>query len=258
MLETVENRKNAIWQRESDHAKVFLTLALLCANVVRWCTIYQANLSMKRRRVSQFNNVVGSEQCWRPALLGKKLFQIQGILRNRTSAVYQALADSSRRLQCTYLIVIVLGSCAIHYWRLSETPRWYGDECNQARWAHSISKGDWTINGRPNTGFVAGLSHTFHLLCNVVYPVLGSWLLAVRFVTATSAIVCTILLYLILKEWGFNYGAFLGPLAWNAHPLSVNFTRWGFPHAVAGCLILASFLFFIRADTRRRYNQLYY
>lgn len=157
------------------------------------------------------------------------------------------------RIRYTLLVLIILASCIVHYWKLPSTPRWYGDECNHALWARNISSGDWTIGPRANTSFTGGFSYGFHLLCNASFWLFGKNLLAVRFITATSAVICTLLLYLTLKELGFGIGAYLGAFAWNAHALSVNFSRWGFTHDVAGAFILGAFLFLIKANKHKKY-----
>lgn len=195
------------------------------------------------------------------SLVDRLLLQGQGALQTLTNRIRVTLRPATLR-QCVtarrvIVLLIVIASCFVHYWRLSVTPRWYGDECNHALWARNISNGDWTIGGQPNTNFRDGFSYAFHLLCNVSFWIFGKGLLAVRVVTATSAVLCTLLLYWTLKELGFSYGAFLGAMAWNAHTLSINFSRWGFSHGVAGTLILASLFLLIKHSNCKKRSYLY-
>ncbi len=186
--------------------------------------------------------------------VNRKLMLIRPII------LWQYLGNITQRVGFAHfaLILILAASCVVHYWKLEATPKWYSDESNHALWARNISNGNWTIGGRPNTNFAVGFSYGFHLLCNVSFWLFGKNLLAVRFLTATSAVACTLLLYLTIRTLGFKYGALIGAFAWNTHTLSVNFTRWGFSHGLAGTLILASLFFFLKADEQKNIRYLYW
>lgn len=152
-----------------------------------------------------------------------------------------------------WLALLILLSIALHFYRLTVIPWVYSDEALQIRIVRDFLAGHMRVDSVTWTGFSAFHPYPvlFYLVVVPLYALTKS-ILTARFITATGAVVTTILIFMTGRRMKDARMGFWAGLIFTFMPFQTLFTRWGFAAALAMPLVTAAFYFCIDYRTRDR------
>ena len=152
-----------------------------------------------------------------------------------------------------WVVLLIVLSIAVHFYRLTVIPRIYSDEALQTRIVRDFLAGHMRVESITWTGFSAFHPYPvfFYLVVAPFYAITKSVLTA-RFVTAAGAVVTTMLIFMTGRRMKDARMGFWAGLVFTAMPFQTLFTRWGFAAALAMPLVTAAFYFCVDYRTRDR------
>ncbi|RME56324.1 hypothetical protein D6779_10785 [Candidatus Parcubacteria bacterium] len=154
------------------------------------------------------------------------------------------------------LLIVLLIAIALRFAELDVSPGWYSDEGTMLELARHLSNGNVEYLGINRSFLLAGRMPLFIVLLAVAVKLWGVKMLTLRMLTASLAVISTVLLYsLIWKQSKDTWWAFSVAFVYAVLPRIVFYQRLGFSYHLGGLLVLigVNLLWLYWNDGKRKY-----